>query len=87
MGESGSAKKKVSPVLNAPQESNHKRTEKHPVDWAGPRSSTVLTGANLTGQWEPRPPGMGGMVKWELRTHRELGKLKSLAMVKRSEIR
>lgn len=47
VGEKGSARKKLSPVLNAPQESNHKRTEKHPMSWAAPRSSVVLTGANL----------------------------------------
>lgn len=65
VGEKGSAKKKLSPVLNAPQESNHKRTEKHPVSWAAPRSSVVLTGANLMEQWDPQPTGMRGMVTWE----------------------
>lgn len=31
-------RERVAPVLNASQESDHKRTEKHPVGWAAPRS-------------------------------------------------
>lgn len=57
-------------AINAPQESNHKRTEKLLVSWVALRSSIILTGANLMEQWEYQPTGMRRMVKWEEDTQR-----------------
>lgn len=71
-------RKRVALVLNASQESDHKRTEKHP--WVGQhlgRSSVILTRANLVESWEPKANVMGGAVNGKLRkkTHSVLRKL------------